>query len=281
MMKNTIYAKSVFQSILDEVNNNNEVHSVFEKGINIKGKTKLIFIGRDTLGEVPFGIHLLEKDFLKLQDISPGENFLFNSGSKSFEVRDTIIYLKEAKYFSSKLPHKRFSISDSSLSLLLKETIEQELMTGLDMRLIDLISKHNSFGSQLKRALSSQDNNFIDKTLRKTIGRGSGLTPSGDDILLGLLWLNDIRSFISDVFICTFKALVTEDGLTTDISKNYYIGALCGDYSHLLIALTQALIGEDAEEIKNHILRILEYGHTSGADTLAGIALGIVLILNQ
>jgi hypothetical protein len=99
-------------------------------------------------------------------------------------------------------------------------------------------------------------------------GLGNGLTPAGDDFLTGIMlwaWLAhpDPASFCRSLLHVTVPR-------TTILSAAFLRAAACGECSdswHVLLAALSE--GTDAE-ITVAGRKILAYGATSGADTLAG-----------
>ena len=298
-MKKIIYAKQVSENVLKDLNPNNKIHSIFENGINIKGQDGLIFIGSEKRGRLPFGIHLKDKDIKELTNVNKEDIFKFNPNKKHLTVKDRIIDLNKAKLYSPKLPKDETDTKDKDgrklkttlkgkhsredktnakgpiLDFVLEEIIKMDLTTGLDLTIREILSKENPLIQHLKDSLSSQDIDFIKTTLQKIIGRGRGLTPSGDDLLIGLIWFNNIKSILSQEFIQTLKELILANNLTTDISINYYKAAFKDLYSSTLIDLYKSIKDNNKEAIKLNLRNITNYGHTSGYDTLSGIALAI------
>lgn len=97
--------------------------------------------------------------------------------------------------------------------------------------------------------------------LMSFIGRGEGLTPAGDDFLLGVLLVLDNWRFASVVELkATLPTLLAR---TTDISRAMLEQGCHSRYSALLLALAT---GE-----RQAITRVADYGHSSGHDMLTGI----------
>ncbi|WP_246148895.1 DUF2877 domain-containing protein [Nonomuraea turkmeniaca] len=117
------------------------------------------------------------------------------------------------------------------------------------------------------------------------IGLGPGLTPSGDDVLAGLLvtlrhvgraarteravWLAD-----------WLGATVTFDARTrtTPLSATLLHCAARGEASPEVLAVLRGVTGEQALEPALNRLRRL--GHTSGADLAQGVAIGVRAVLS-
>lgn len=280
-MKNIISAKSASANVSKELQPYNRVHSIFQNGINIKTKDGLVFIGNDKNGALPFGIHLRQRDIRKIIDINRKSIFEYRKEKNRLISGDLVIDLNNAYSYESKMSEKRVTIRNTTLSFLLHKIENMNFETGLDMTLSEILAEDNLLIDGLKNAIVSQDNRYIKNNLLKIIGRGKGLTPSGDDLLIGLIWANDIRRIFSEESISALKELIVEEGLTTDVSTSYYKAALTGRYSSRLIDLCNALINIDRLEIEKQILQIIEYGHTSGRDILSGIALGINMIIKD
>lgn len=107
------------------------------------------------------------------------------------------------------------------------------------------------------------------------IGLGPGLTPSFDDIIVGIIAIlsSDLR-FISQIAQLQKTILALSlDSLTTTISASFLNYALQRKFSlqilKVIVALTQH------KRYHESISNLLNYGHTSGTDLLLGIWLGI------
>jgi hypothetical protein len=113
----------------------------------------------------------------------------------------------------------------------------------------------------------------------RLVGYGTGLTPDGDDFLLGYLAV--LRPWLSFEAIAAhyalLKKLITDrlDG-TTDISRYYLKMALQGHFTQPLNRLI-SMISRHASwaEIRFSALRVMQVGSASGSDSLAGVIHGI------
>lgn len=274
-MNKIIYAKSADKSIIERLDEINKVHSIFHSGINIEAKDGLVFIGEDKNGRLPFGIHLHEKDIKNLINIDNKTIFKFNKNLKTLETSKYVIDLNKSELYTSKLPKDKESIGLEELNYLFQTIREMQLVTGLDMTIEEILSDNKGLIYKLKNSIASKDEEEIRQVLRTIIGRGKGLTPSGDDLLIGLLWINEIVEILSKEFLNSLEWLIFQGGLTTDVSINYYKSAFLGDYSSNLIDLSCELISFNKGKIKGILEDIVKYGHTSGIDLLSGIALGL------
>lgn len=105
----------------------------------------------------------------------------------------------------------------------------------------------------------------LDALLIRFIGRGEGLTPAGDDFLLGVsLVLNHWRFAHAAALNAALPPLLDR---TTDISRAMLEQGCDSRYSALLLALVTGA----SETWPQAIVRVATYGHSSGHDMLAGI----------
>lgn len=263
-----IKPKVVSKKILERIDKNTYVHSIFENGVNIVGKNCLIFITHEDRNLSPNSILLFKDDFKKIYQ---------------YLNIDMQISLKDDKIINPKFVIKLDIENSIDLSInsiknknikeygVLKNYIEKlELMTGFGLRVKEL--NKDKHISSIKQIVRSNNNAIIEDVLKNILGKGKGLTPSGDDFLIGLLWANEDFTFLSDTFKETLLKLLYTD-ITTDISKNYLKMSLIGEYSSSLIKLYESLSLNF--DFRNIIKEILDYGHTSGIDTLSGIYYGI------
>ncbi len=108
--------------------------------------------------------------------------------------------------------------------------------------------------------------------LSSLIGLGSGLTPSGDDFLCGLIaGLSLSRCTTHPLFLAVTKTLSPRLSDTNDISRAFLLCALKGQFSLAVQSLTKL---PAAAEL---LMPFLSIGHSSGIDTLCGIYWGLQL----
>jgi hypothetical protein len=102
----------------------------------------------------------------------------------------------------------------------------------------------------------------------RLVGRGPGLTPSGDDVLAG--FLIGARAFGLDVAVLRRAALRSAPAATTALSAALLWHAARGECIDEVVGLAAALQGRGAPEPA--LSGLLAVGHTSGA----ALALGLI-----
>lgn len=110
------------------------------------------------------------------------------------------------------------------------------------------------------------------------IGRGRGLTPSGDDILLGYLMTFKLFDLPIHSELLQSNTLVTK---TTIVSANYLRMLDLDIISESFKRFNKAILYRNIQHLRLSISRITEIGATSGFDTLLGVKLALKRILAE
>ncbi|QIK64323.1 DUF2877 domain-containing protein [Leucobacter viscericola] len=119
--------------------------------------------------------------------------------------------------------------------------------------------------------------NSLRRAIADLIGLGIGLTPSGDDYLVGALATLSLHPDSADarlaVAVCLSDLLLGSDGAgrTTDISRHFLIAACKRSFHHDLAAAGRALLEHDARAISETFAATAAIGSTSGSDALTGL----------
>ncbi|MGL5250023.1 MAG: DUF2877 domain-containing protein [Enterovibrio sp.] len=126
--------------------------------------------------------------------------------------------------------------------------------------------------AKLQYWLKNGDLDALGWALKKLLGYGAGLTPSGDDFLLGVMFILQLANHPLHADFCA--------NLLPQLTKTSPISA------HLLQAATQGHFGEHlgllcgaaSEDLIYIIQSIAEHGHSSGHDTLCGIRFALACL---
>lgn len=127
----------------------------------------------------------------------------------------------------------------------------------------------------LARALLRGDERQTRRATRALIGRGPGLTPSGDDVLCGLLiGLAALRDKSGDLGARTVRTVVDDHrSSTTTASGALLVHAARGEAIPELAELLRTL--ESASPLTPALAALLAVGHHSGSDLARGILLAL------
>ena len=119
----------------------------------------------------------------------------------------------------------------------------------------------------------------LEHGISELIGYGSGLTPDGDDYLLGYLsalWPWQRFADIAVHLKSLRRVMRSQLHRTTSISRHYLALALQGHFSQPIDHLTSVLMRGDAlSDVFHSAGQVMEFGSASGVDCLAGFLHGI------
>ena len=118
------------------------------------------------------------------------------------------------------------------------------------------------------------DTAAVTETVRGLVGLGVGLTPSGDDVLSGILVATCLPGAALAPLRLTIAAAVQDAlALTVPISASFLTDAIRGRAHSRVLDLLHALAGHG--DLHAAHAAVLEIGHRSGLDLSAGLALGL------
>jgi hypothetical protein len=150
------------------------------------------------------------------------------------------------------------------------------------LRDLDLMSRTGLAGearleevaTTLADAVATEDD--LARCVEYLIGRGPGLTPSGDDLLVGYgvgKWMLGRQHPFADVV-----ARVSRGSRTTDVSRAYLAAMTEGYANRGYCELGDALAEGSGDALPRILNELLLVGHTSGADGLLGFALALAFL---
>lgn len=127
-----------------------------------------------------------------------------------------------------------------------------------------------SLNSRFSSALAHADLSSAPKLAAQLAGLGGGLTPAGDDFMMGAMYAAWIihPPEVAGVLVQTMAN--TAAPLTTSLSAAWLRSAGRGEAETLWHRFFNALLSSNAGAVRDEIQKILAVGHTSGADALAG-----------
>lgn len=268
------------------------VQSVFESSINLRldQDNRLLTVLVSDHYELPQGIRLDAKN-VPFQSLSVGVRAVCQSGILRFDSSPLVIDLRGASIWEAQLP--MLDISNPSVeqacSMVWKVLNRQQRLKGTELVADDLLSIDK--GSLLTRKLSQPvreltvatkrfDVEASVKAARQMIGLGPGVTPTGDDVLIGFLaalWstANDEDPKLTSIenFGRALLGIIQE---TNEISRTYLYHAIHKQFSSSLIKLLMAIHKGETERIQSAAKEAMRVGHSSGMDSVTGLLFGLV-----
>ena len=127
----------------------------------------------------------------------------------------------------------------------------------------DVVSGVGCSGGRQGSHLSTQ----LADAVSGLVGRGAGLTPSGDDALAGALLVTHALG----AGHALADAVRARLGATTAVSAALLDAAADGYAARPVVTLVDAAVATDLAGVRRALPAVLAIGHTSGADTVIGI----------
>lgn len=245
------------------------MHSVFGHSFNIKVNDQLLHVSSYSEYLSSFGIHIEEALLQEiLQQIEVGNFTKIARDKIQIYSRSGVltIDLAAAKTRSLNLP--RLHWNSEKNTQLLQKIAEEELSKAIGLEIDDKTQQQIDWLTQ-RDSLSREE---IREICQYLIGRGKGLTPSGDDLLVA--YLATLIAFEDKLAEDMIQVLSEIPISTTDVSKAYLNGVLAGHVSSPILRFFQAIqTNQSIAEIQQQFQNILKIGHTSGKDMGYGIYL--------
>jgi hypothetical protein len=133
-----------------------------------------------------------------------------------------------------------------------------------------LITDSQSLISNLSSALVAANLSSAQKITSQLAGLGAGLTPAGDDFILGAIYAAWIIHPLEIASALAQEIANTAAPLTTSLSAAWLRSAGNGEAGIVWHEFFNALAAGNISAIQLQMTKILSFGHTSGADALAG-----------
>jgi hypothetical protein len=127
---------------------------------------------------------------------------------------------------------------------------------------------------QIGRGIRGRDTRAFLAGAAALIGLGEGLTPAGDDCLVGALAVLSrfAPAWLAEQPVIRTAITAASEAGTTTVAREFLLHALDGSFSEPVVHLMHA---RSAAEALEYATRLAGMGGSSGADTLRGIGLAL------
>ena len=265
------------------------VHSVFETSANLQvsGMDTLVTVYSSATTDLPQGIRLHPDNF-STHHLMAGQQVWAREGR--LYMPGNVITLDGVRCWGAvdsrrvEKVHNVFDLSQPAV-----RNAWQRVHNELDCRqsAITQLPGGRLTRGRLAKALDLLENaartcnaSDAEKAAAQLVGLGVGLTPSGDDMLVGFCaglqaacGDDPIRTDFLDLFSGILERISM---LTNDISRTYLVLASRRQFSSSLSDLVQAICaGETGETLESAARAVFNTGHSSGCDTAAGMLSGL------
>lgn len=239
-----------------------EVHSVFRTSFNVMARGFLAHIGTTREPLSCLGISISPQRMQRLLPcVRPGDRAVFRGGSLRIYNREGVSVIPMGELEPVPLEIPRCPPPGAALGRAL-EGMELERQAGIPV--------DGALAAALEALCAPRpDDPRLEDAVRFLLGRGKGLTPSGDDILMGYgagLWAwGDPGPF------CRALETVLRQRRTTAVSAAYLEAVLDGCANQDFCRLFRAVQAGDGDACGVLLEGIRRHGHTSGCDSLLGL----------
>lgn len=262
-------------SILNNANTGT-IHSVYRKTINLKIGDYLVALqaGNSPLSPISLITELDETSMNALNIIQgmpvsiQGSSIKISSYTFDFSETDIVCLKPDFPLNIASQQHLKESLKQILLSVQTGgfDTIFQSYWNQTDDLPSLILEGARNYMSKCLSFYNMKNYANAASTLVRLIGLGTGLTPSGDDFLCGVLAGFALTDKMDSIFSLSLRTEIEKHLCdTNDISRAFLICALNGQYSLPVNALFKE---PSIDEITDSFQKI---GHSSGIDTLCGI----------
>jgi hypothetical protein len=261
------------------------IHSVFERVVNLAtGDGHLLTLACRELDNAPDTV---------VVDVGDWHRYGLKQGAAVLVLRDCIVignglavWLDEAKPWRGAMPsypHDALALGTNAAAA--RHHLERHARvrpfsasTGLDRAVASAVAQRTQ---GLCQAIARDDEGLAHLHIAELVGLGPGLTPAGDDFLLGLLAvLNITDSPCGKWRRIGSWAVDCAERQTHSISSAALRHAANGRVRERLIAFCAALMRADTPTALAELERVMAIGSSSGRDMASGMLAGFELHLH-
>lgn len=231
----------------------------------IDAEGRLIALTHPAIGKGPFAIvlHAAPTFFARLSPRQP-----VHIDAPAIALGDERVPLRDARIWDATLraAARPLGLTPALAAIVQPYTLWPQLPSTTPLYRATAVALVRA-GHALIAALTRRSG--VAEAARRLAGLGPGLTPSGDDFVLGVmaaLWLLDDREPLAAMAAACAPC-------TTQLSRAFLAAAAQGQFMETWHHLAGALARQDESGCREAMLRIAACGATSGRDALAGFAM--------
>ena len=270
------------------------VVSVYAGAVNLRIGADLVTVARSSVGGLPCGIGLDDGFEPRAAGVRPGDPVTVIG--RVVRLGPVSIDLAAARPWSPNLPHRPIPVDLAERAAVLRSAVEprgagraplcaadRRRPTGSasPTRLVDdlFAARLRAFRAAARHGAPAA----VASAGRALVGLGVGLTPSGDDVLVGF------SAGRAAIGAPAASALATDlavdwsawaDGRTTDVAVAFHRTAAQGDFAERLHDALAAILDGPVASIPDAATCAAAWGATSGRDTLRGVLVALESVVS-
>lgn len=252
------------------------LHSRFSHAINwMNSEGEMItFLSED----LPNGPNTLIVDIESFDDWALDESVILTQSAQGLSLSNTninVIIQDNVQLWHVELPKLSKVNSDAIIAIHLFLSLHNGDLQEIEKKIYyQLDDNHKA----LCKAIDAKNYTDVIQCIQANIGLGLGLTPSGDDRLVGFLLGCFIQSRRNiDLLEAIQKAVAMSRDRTNDISYAMLKHATEGRFNEWLMDLSEVICRHDQNALNDAIENVFSIGSRSGGDMLKGLVLSLEL----
>lgn len=246
------------------------VHSVFRSSFNIETSDGLLTVAREDDGGLPNGLLIREAPDFRAIGVRAGMTVALDASTLAIPAVGISIRLSGARPWSAKLPSAD-GRQWASRSLHAHDVARR--IARSDLKGLAGVAGASERLGQLGAAIASEDRRMAVANADGLIGLGPGLTPSGDDALVGVEAALHAVGHPLQGFLGGLMADIEDR--TTIVSTTFLRHAARGEFTERLHDLLGSLLVVGDPDLVDSLERAVAWGATSGMDCLTGVLAGL------
>ena len=276
--------------------NDATVHSVFARACNIELQDgTLVTVLDRRLGNTPHGVACeVPESFVFYSVVRLGAPVSLRNGELQIDRRARVFDLSHATCWRGAVSSPAIDRSSLDARHVVGRVWKMSQASSLSGGLLACWPSMSEAASPMHAALTrrldgclpllargtvKRDATSIERALWAMIGLGPGLTPSGDDFIVGYLaalWSQSSRDATLQPLLEDLRApLRSMTAKTGAISRQFILDASVGQFSEPLVDLVRAIALGNGDHVAIAAARVLRIGHSSGADAVLGLLFGL------
>jgi hypothetical protein len=269
-----------------------QVHSVFLRACNIETDSgELVTLLAPGCGNLPHGIRCASPIAPFCARLRQGQAAILESATLYIAGADFVIDFSGAAVWNGTVAAVPPGLRGAQAQGALRKLCEMLREHAPDQGIAPALFRCGNAHSALERALAARvaqtlpilacatevgDAGAVVSALSALVGLGAGLTPAGDDFIVGYLAALRSRSRREPGIGALLRSLAMPVGKlslqTNPISRQMLLDALQGHFAERLTEVVHCVCG--GGEVTGATMRALQIGHSSGADILCGLLFG-------
>ena len=263
------------------------VEGVHRSALNIRCGDRLLTLAHESMGGLPNGILVDPPIPFGQVGIAPGMSVQWDGIALRVPGASMVVFLTGAASWSPAMPIVDAMSTQDQIPRAqhaLELAAAQAPQVGLGPLLVGIVDERASVGSLGRAAARSLADILLalregasERAIAKAvplIGLGPGATPSGDDLLVGLM---AGLAATDHPLARAFAAGVAREaiGITTSVSECYLRHAGRLEFSERVQAAAAAVLRGPVADLDGALTAALTWGASSGADLLVGLLVAI------